>query len=109
MEFVVNHTEVKAPNGDRAFGFEIQPPLDTVGAESVVAELAKKEVGFSAGRSHLAEEAVVTRNDKVGTAMLVRPNSSYRSLSSGDVARAIAGLVDPCGIHKPTFEPSLES
>lgn len=108
MRITIRHAETLRPNGKRAAGIEVQPPLRET-ADTVVAELTKKEDGYSTGHERFADEAVVTRNDEEGTAFVVTPNSYNSPTSSEQVAKAIGALIDPAGAHEVVYYPPLTS
>ena len=106
MEFIISHADITAPNGDRAIGIDVQGNLGDLGIVGVATELANQD-GDKTGRNHLADEAIVTGNRNDGATYIVRPNY-FRTISSGDIAKAVANLINPCGVHDISFEPPLD-
>ena len=73
-------------------GVEIQPPLGELAARGLAIAL---KVGDQDPPAHIAE---VTRDDEVGTALIVVPNKN-NATNAKDLGRVIRQLIDPCALN----------
>lgn len=107
MKYTIFSSEVNLPNGKSAIGLELQPPLDEGVAQAVAQALIKQEVGFTNGTEHIADEAIITRSDSDGTALIVTPNFYGREITPVELAKTVGALIDPCNLHEITITSPL--
>lgn len=83
------------------YGAEICPPVGELAAQGICRVLmqqpTRREQSFP-----FVESAVMTRNDRDGTALVIHPTEGSTPTTSEDVAFAISVALDPASLNKIT-------
>lgn len=110
MQYEVHWSYFDDPHKDKGqlVGIEIQPPLSERAVNGIISKLVKMRQGPGEviQHGHVADEVAITRQDEVGTAMVISPQARRSPMG---IALTIGRLIDPCNIHDVHFDPPVEN